>query len=417
MPSKLLLDIRGGRESLGLDFVAVYEDYIVSHLYFQSKEILASNVLDIYFAEYLADYGPSIIIEHSNAENGQLTLTPLPERTFPGVANAFQNLLKDGWGNILAKRAYPDTVKWLTAHNAMFAMLACGNHMIYGFRYPHPDFSQMQRKALGKTWGMTDKASCIQYLSGCMNGSSTVDKWRNGGKVRHRKLKGLVEKIDATGGERCLWAHDYQRVIIMAALGYSAEWLTFDEAVQWGVVAGRKLQSLFESWLEFIDAYLPGLCYFYDIDPTARALLIEQRLSIFNDRHQLNENPWELSWNTPLECTWTSRAPFLNPEGAKLPKRFKMLNELKDGNHSNLISVFLTPLEKLVAYIEEGGHSVEEIEVMAHCVIHEAISLERICSRVQADIARRSFNDTVARILKHFQTGINANDLLALHES
>jgi hypothetical protein len=417
LPGKLLLDIRGGRESLGLNFVAVYEDYIVFHYYFEGKEILASNVLDIFYVSDLENFGPSIIIEYTNEQNGQLNLNPLPEKTFPGVVKAFQNLLNDGWGNILAKRTYPDTVKWLTAHNAMLTIIAYGNHMIYGYKHPHPDFAQMQSEALEGTWGVTDKASYIQYLSGCMNGCSTVDKWRNRGKVRHPRLRGLVEKIEGKGGEICLWAHDYQRVIIMATLGYSAQWLTFDEAVQWGVVAGRKLQYLFDNWQDFIDAYLLGLCYFYDVNPASPELVIEKRKRIFRNRHQLAENPWEISWDTPLACTWTSRAPFVNTEGAKLPKSFKMLEELQDGNHTNLIAVFLNPLEKLVAYIEEGGHSVEEIEVMVHCAIHEAIGLERICSRVQAAMARRSFNDTVARILKHFKIGINAKALLAIHES
>jgi hypothetical protein len=202
----------------------------------------------------------------------------------------------------------------------------------------------------------------------------------------------------------------------LAALGYNAQWLTFDESVQWGVVAGRKLQPLFGNWYDCISASLLGLSYFLDVAPDDPLLCLSKRKKIFRDRHQLPENPWEIPWDTPLICTWTSRAPLVNTEGAKLPKGFKMLDELHEAKLINLVSIFQDPLDNLVSYIEEGGHTVEEIEVILHCAIQEAIVLEKTCSRTQAAIARSSVKTSIPRILKHFKTGINVKAIFALHE-
>jgi hypothetical protein len=134
----------------------------------------------------------------------------------------------------------------------------------------------------------------------------------------------------------------------------------------------------------------------------------ENRLEIFLNRHQLYEDPWAIPWDTPLACVWQSRKPPINEEKAKLPEGFRMLGELHPS---------LAPLDKLISFIEEGGHTVEEIEVILHCAISEVLAIEKTSSHEQAALAKSAFCDEAARILGHFKTGISVQDTLALHES
>jgi hypothetical protein len=162
-----MMEIKGGGASSGLQSVTIYDDSIVVDLYKNAATFLGSNIIDMYVTDHAGEQ--AVIIEQS-LPDGRVMGSHLPDKMFPGLVKAIQGLLKDGWGNILAKRAYPDTVKWLTAHNGILMVIYNGNPMIYGSRYPHPAFAKAQRKTLNESWGVTDRPSYIQYMSNCMNG-------------------------------------------------------------------------------------------------------------------------------------------------------------------------------------------------------------------------------------------------------
>jgi hypothetical protein len=414
LPHTLLAELRNGMDPFNM-YIKIYDDSISYKWFTDAMIIQIENILDVFVLNDTKVHGKAVIVDYL-VPDGRVARVFMPENGFPRVSEEFQRILKTGWGGILAKRDYPDAVKWLTAHNSLLGLLGECNPMIYGVQHKNPNFSEDERVALNNSWGVSDKPSFIRLLSSCMNGS-TVDKWRSATKMTNGKLQRLVDQIEEKGGEICLWAHDYQRVIALAPLGYVCDWLTFDESVQWGVVAGQKLQPLFGNWHDFTSAYLLGICYFMDKDPYTPEFAVHTRKKIFRNRRNLAENPWAIPWDTPMKCVWTSRAPVVNEEGAKLPEGFRMLSGLHEADITGLADKFQGLLNKLISYIEEGGHTVEEIEVIMHCVIHEAISLEKTCPRDIAAIARSSFYATAARIFKHFRTGINAKALLALHES
>jgi hypothetical protein len=56
-------------------------------------------------------------------------------------------------------------------------------------------------------------------------------------------------------------------MIWIASQGYLADYLSHDEAVAYCVKAGKKLQSLFNSWDEMFHHYMQGYIYWSKDDP------------------------------------------------------------------------------------------------------------------------------------------------------
>ncbi|MDR1451444.1 MAG: DUF1266 domain-containing protein [Helicobacteraceae bacterium] len=82
------------------------------------------------------------------------------------------------------------------------------------------------------------------------------------GNFAEDDLRALQEGILAAGsdegGERCMWAWDLRRLIYLSAMGYVTDFLSWDEAMEWRLQAGQKLQGIFSGWDSFMRSYLFG---------------------------------------------------------------------------------------------------------------------------------------------------------------
>jgi hypothetical protein len=105
------------------------------------------DILDVHIVNKFRNQGKTAIIVYLTPSRAA-HYEALQDVIFPGAAMEMERLLNMGWGNILAKRAYPDAVKWLTAHNAILAVQACYNPLIYGLQHKNEYFANA-RPVLG----------------------------------------------------------------------------------------------------------------------------------------------------------------------------------------------------------------------------------------------------------------------------
>jgi hypothetical protein len=91
-----------------------------------------------------------------------------------------------------------------------------------------------------------------------------------------------------------------QRLINLAALGYLCNYLTWENALDRCLEAGRKLQTLYGSWDEFVDCYLLGHCYWAGENPDDEDGEGFMRRQIYDYYKKLKSNPWQIPWNLEL---------------------------------------------------------------------------------------------------------------------
>jgi hypothetical protein len=295
-----------------------------------------------------------------------------------------------------------------------------GNPFLYGCGIKGPEYRDLERKTLFNSWGLTGKPGLVRLLSSSLNGLTLerLKTWLRSGKPG-LKARSAFYEIEGKE-ERCLRAHDLQRAIIMSSLGFICDWLTFEEALSWSLVAGRKLQGLFSSWDEFMNHFLAGLGFFLAIDENGDSETVSLRKKTYARRHKFLDDPWALPWDTPLVRTWKSEAAPVNPQGSKLPEGFVRVPELLEGYPPVVADKFQKPLAQLAHFIEKGNRSVEEVEVVLHCVLHKALKLETSCAQRApklAKLAMNSFCGAAERIVHHYKIPLSVNAVRDLHSA
>ena len=284
-------------------YVAVYADGIHIIMDGEDDYYTHDDICDVYFREPFVEDVESRQTIFNFTKEGYCWLE---DSVFPGFSENMEIVLKNEWSHYLKKREYPETVKWFVSCCAVVQIDSGVNPYIFGGSYKDPTTALETQEELQESWGFNNKYDLLDMLPKLLNGRA-VEQYRE--KSNHDELlsvdeRVLYQKIADAGGERCLWAWDLQRLILLCSLGYVCDYLLWDEALDWSLKAGIKLQKLFRNWDEFMHCYLLGYCFWsgdsIDDEDSEAAL----RYRMYEHYKKLPDNPWSPNWDMTLECEW-----------------------------------------------------------------------------------------------------------------
>ena len=308
---KLLFEIEGKPGKRGLfrksrSYVAVYAHGIHIELGGESDFYTCEDIFDVYIKEPVVEGVESRETEIDLYEEGEQRNYTLEDGTFPGLAKMMELVLENEWSHIVKKRLYPETVKWFVACNAVVSIASECNPYIFGASYKEPGAISSQREELYESWGFSQKHDLLNMLPQLLDGravKSYIEKAKNV-ELLDDDERILYEKILNEGGERCLWAWDLQRLILLSGLGYVCDYLSWQEALDWSLKAGQKLQTLYRSWDDFMRCYLLGYCFWSGdtLDDDESEAFARER--IYKYYKTLPNHPWSIAWNLPLKPEW-----------------------------------------------------------------------------------------------------------------
>ena len=309
--SRLLFEITGKPTKVWLfkklrSHVAVYDNKIEIEFDGACTTYARNDIFDAYILEPVSEDIDSRTTLIHFYDKGYTNCYILTNSVFPGFAEQMEIVLRNEWSHLMEKRAYPKTVQWFVACCAVAHIHCRENPYVFGGQYKEPDSIADARQAVYEGWGFNNKQDAFKMLPELLAGRS-VKEYREcleDSEPLNDAQRDFFEYIAACGGERCFWAFDLQRLIILCECAYLSDWLSWEEALQWCLKAGQKLQSVYNSWDEFMDYYLLAYCFWSDEDMEDKDSNTYKFRQIYEYYKKLKTHPWQIAWNHPLMQEW-----------------------------------------------------------------------------------------------------------------
>jgi len=314
--STLIFEIEGVPRKKNLfkklrSYVAVYNRGIHIELDGEIDEYTRREIFDVYIKEPVVSEVDSRTTVVEFHEEDEQNYYELEDDTFPGLSEKMEQVLKKQWSYLLEKRAYPETVKWFVACNAIVSIVSEQNPYIFGSAYKESDAISEQREVLKEWWNFNNRSDLLNMLPKLLEGRAVKEylEWKKaaetvGYESMDEQAVDLWRKITEKGGERCFWAWDLQRLILISSLGYVSDYISWEDALDWCLKAGQKLQTLFKSWDDFIECYLLGYCSWSEESLDDEESEAFERKQVYEFYKALPQNPWTIDWNYPLKREW-----------------------------------------------------------------------------------------------------------------
>lgn len=308
--SRLIFEMEGKprREKLKKyrSYIAVYDDHIEIELGGEEDYIELDDVFDIYIKEPIVEDVTSRETVMEFYEEGELNWYELEDSTFGGLSERIENLLKTEWTHFIEKRQYPYTIKWFVACAAVAYISSGQNPAIFGSAYKEPETSAAQREVLFDSWGINKKADFSAWPEKLYYGramSEYLEKLEYLDDLDDDEQE-LMEKIQTNCGESGIWAWDLQRLIFLCSLGYLCDYISYEDALDWCLKAGQKLQTLYQSWDAFMESYLLGYCFWSGDDLEDEDSEAYMRKGIYDFYKGRADSPWVINWHANLHKEW-----------------------------------------------------------------------------------------------------------------
>ena len=264
-------------------------------------EFTRKEIVDIYIKEPVVEDVKSrtTVIDYIDA--GVLNSFEMDDNTFPGLSEMIELTLANEWSYLTEQYAYPETVKWFVACCSVVSIVSGLNPCVFGNNYNDKQFILDQREELQSSWGFNDEHDFLSMLPDLLDGRA-VKKYKasKNGDDCFTSMK----TSDEEEYERCLWAWDLQRLILLCKLGIVCDYISWGKALDWCLLAGNKLQQLFCSWDDFMNSYLTGYCAWSGDDIEDEDSQAYERKQVYEYYKTLPQNPWQVAWNHPLKCEW-----------------------------------------------------------------------------------------------------------------
>ncbi|MDR1331834.1 MAG: DUF1266 domain-containing protein [Tannerella sp.] len=303
---RLLFEIKGKPKWYRLkrhrSHVSVYAGGIRIEMWGNDDACAHRDIYDVYIKEPAIEGVDSRTTSIDFYREGAQYSFDLEDDTFPGFSEQMERALENEWSFILEKRACPPTLKWFMACTAINSIECESNPCIFGFVEPEPEEASAQRLELYEDWGVNNRLDLLGMLPDLLDGCDVKQYAEN---LNDREVpdvdeRALLEQIEREGGARCIWAWDLQRLILLCELGYVSDYLTLEEAWDWSLAAGQKLQGLYGSWDEFMRCYLLGDCFQYGESPEDESSQAYSRRYIYEYYKKRPNSPWNVKWDLPL---------------------------------------------------------------------------------------------------------------------
>ena len=247
------------------------------------------------------------------------------------------DLLRDS-GNIPAQTEVPkvsDTVLWF---NASYACLTYANgwdwRWVGGFE-PTEENAETAKYFLYSSWQVTDRKSGIEVVNKLLSGGhraecrKCMDELEEWGLMEMDGTRFGEEVLKITEGERTdidlgdapgryvlayymyhkgmeaeyIAAWDLCRVNELYANLYLCGFMEYEEAMDASLENSLRLQKMYDSWDEMVEAYLFGY-QFWQADLGGEDSPTQERRSYYEMLKNSDDSPYELDWNMELKKSW-----------------------------------------------------------------------------------------------------------------
>jgi hypothetical protein len=411
MPEEPLLCIKGRQNGANsnssrisgaiIDCVKVFPERIALVCGRKEHSYDLEDIGDVFLALHPADYENIVAIYA--IDDGEQVRIMLYEEEFPGLQEAIEQILKNGWGGFYEKRITSDPIMWLNALCATGAMSGVRNPYVYGFKIHNPKFRRSEGERISRSWQLKDRDDMLRVMAAQISQDAAyfIGKYTNSNMPKKKKkhIENAIKVVTLS------------KLVSIANEGYACDWLSYEESLAWSLAGSRALRNVCDSWGSFSQYMLDT----YDIikSPNGKAI----HASYLNATKQLAllpENPRQLPWLTPLDI---ETGPDVNAKKLELPPGFQYMPEL--GSDTKTSSKrFRDAVSALAVFIEAGNCSVEDVKVRLHILISIMQTLiDKYCDDETPEEIRDSFCNTVNEIFQFYAIDFDAFEAWKIHET
>jgi len=295
--ARLLFEIEGtpGKRLLKKtrNHIAVYADRIEINAHGKCDVYRRDTINDIFIIEPVVENIDCRTTAVDHLENGVMYRYELDDDIFPGLCQKMERVLDNEWSDVKEKYNYPETIKWFVACCSVHHLVNEKNPYIYGGEHKVPERVKCQRDSLRKWWDFKNRDDLLDMLRLLLDGR-TMMQYKDS-----EENSALILNM-----ERCFWAWDLQRMVLLGAEGYASEYLSWEESLDWSLIAGQKLQGLFQTWDDFMVNYLRGYSVWAEEDLDDEDTDAYERKHVYEHYKQMPRNPWSIPWDLPLTKEW-----------------------------------------------------------------------------------------------------------------
>lgn len=216
-----------------------------------------------------------------------------------------------------------DTLRWFNAAYAVLIDLNGRDFNLFGGIPANDDSKTIMQAGLADSWGVEDRTSADENIDWILSEGHRVDFAENmkaledAGVTADTSTEDLAALLkdeydfeDETAnsfarafgvytehGADAIAAWDYSRAMYLLSAYYHAGYYTEQEALDKSLEVAQTIQSMYESWDDFMDSYLWGYDYWAEEEST-------ERREIYNKLKAQSNSPFRFDFKMNLEKTW-----------------------------------------------------------------------------------------------------------------
>ena len=216
-----------------------------------------------------------------------------------------------------------DTLRWFNAAYAVLIDLNGRDFNLFGGIPANDDSKTIMQAGLADSWGVEDRTSADENIDWILSEGHRVDFVENmkaledAGVTADTSTEDLAALLkdeydfeDETAnsfarafgvytehGADAIAAWDYSRAMYLLSAYYHAGYYTEQEALDKSLEVAQTIQSMYESWDDFMDSYLWGYDYWAEEEST-------ERREIYNKLKAQSDSPFRFDFKMNLEKTW-----------------------------------------------------------------------------------------------------------------
>lgn len=216
-----------------------------------------------------------------------------------------------------------DTLRWFNAAYAVLIDLNGRDFNLFGGIPANDDSKTIMQAGLADSWGVEDRTSADENIDWILSEGHRVDFAENmkaledAGVTADTSTEDLAALLkdeydfeDETAnsfarafgvytehGADAIAAWNYSRAMYLLSAYYHAGYYTEQEALDKSLEVAQTIQSMYESWDDFMDSYLWGYDYWAEEEST-------ERREIYNKLKAQSNSPFRFDFKMNLEKTW-----------------------------------------------------------------------------------------------------------------
>ncbi len=291
------------------DYVEVYKDGIILKICSVEQKIPIEKILDIFVHYNIAEnkgFSTTYIYynDFDEKKEEKVFRSRIPSNAFIDVDKKFEELVENGYGNV--SKPNSKTIQWIIACLTVQSVQNIKSPYSFGSTYKTPYIENTYKKNLSEGWGVNNRNELIEAIESLISCQSV---WVVKNHYDNNYISLTDNQLDIKDdimphAEKGMWAWELQRAILVSSFGYASSYLTLEEALDYALIAAKKLQLYYYSWDDFMDSYIYSFSFFGNFNPSIKGSKADERYRIYKEMKNNDINPWKISWRQNLTKEW-----------------------------------------------------------------------------------------------------------------